>query len=164
MATATWFKNELEQRGVPFAELHHADVYTAQGMAQREHVSGHRVAKVVVVMAGGKPVELILPASRRVALDRMREILGTRDVRLAGEAEIEAQFGDCELGAMPAWRHWPGVEVIMDAALRVPGDIIFRAGTHRDAIQMRFIDWFAIVQPRVESFSAPDREPPEFAP
>jgi len=44
----------------------------------------------------------------------------------------------------------------------VPGDIIFPAGTHRDAIQMRFSDWFAIVQPRVEMFSEPDRPAPEF--
>jgi Ala-tRNA(Pro) deacylase len=157
-----WIKNELEQRGVPYAELHHPDAFTAQRVAQKEHVSGHRMAKVVVVMADSRPVELILPASRRVALDRVREILGTRDVRLANEAEIEANFCDCELGALPAWRHWPGVEVFMDSSLQVPGDIIFQAGTHHDAVQMRFDDWFAIVQPRIEMFSEPERPAPEF--
>src|SRR5438874_10188133 len=98
MATATWVRNELDQRGVPYQELHHPDAYTAQEVAQREHVSGHRVAKVVCVMADGCPIELILPASRRVLLDRVRELLGAREVRLATEEELERCFPDCELG------------------------------------------------------------------
>jgi hypothetical protein len=37
----------------------------------------------------------------------------------------------------------------------VDGDILFQAGTHFDAVRMRFADWFALVQPRVEHFTAP---------
>jgi Ala-tRNA(Pro) deacylase len=156
MPSATWIKNELEQRGVAFEELHHPEAYTAQTVAQREHISGHRVAKVVVVMAEGRPVELILPASRRIALGRIREVLGTRDVRLATEAEIAQHFSDCEVGALPALRHWKGVEVLMDSTLQGQGEIVFQAGTHCDAVRMHFNDWFALVQPRVETFSEPD--------
>jgi Ala-tRNA(Pro) deacylase len=161
MATLTWITDELRQRGIPFAELHHPDAYTAQGVAQHEHISGHLVAKVVVVIADGQPIELVVPASRRVSLERLREILGTRDVRLAREDEIEAQFPDCELGAMPAWRHWAGVEVLMDQMLETEGEIVLQAGTHRDAVRMKFSDWFSAVQPRVERFTEPasDRPP-----
>jgi hypothetical protein len=44
MATATWIRDELEQHRIANEELHHPDAYTAQELAQREHVSGHRVA------------------------------------------------------------------------------------------------------------------------
>jgi Ala-tRNA(Pro) deacylase len=155
MATATWIKNELEERGLRFEELHHDDAYTAQAVAQKEHVSGHRVAKVVAVMAEGRPVQLILPASRRVALDRVAALLGVKHVRLASEAELQTHFPDCELGALPAWRHWPGVEVLMDQTLRDQGEILFQAGTHRDAVRMGFDDWFRMVQPIVGDFSEP---------
>lgn len=162
MATLTWIEDELRQRGIPFAELHHADAYTAQGVAQQEHISGHLVAKVVVVIADDQPVELVLPATRRVSLDRLRDILGAQEVRLAREDEMQAQFPDCELGAMPAWRHWAGVEVLMDRMLETEGDIVLQAGTHRDAVRMKFADWFTAVQPRVESFteSGDDRPAP----
>src|SRR5262249_57502835 len=103
----------------------------------------------------GGAVELILPASRHVQLDRVKELLGTRDVRMATEAEMEEYFADCELGAIPALRHWQGVAVLMDRSMRVPGDIFFPAGTHRDAVRIRFQDWFDLVQPQVESFSEP---------
>jgi len=105
-----------------------------------------------VAMADGRPVELILPASRQIALDKVRDVLGAQLVRLASETEIHEHFGDCEVGAMPALRHWPDIEVLMDPSMRVRGDIIFQGGTQRDAIRMDFDDWFHIVNPRVESF------------
>ena len=51
MATATWIKHELDGRGLDYEELHHEDAFTAQALAQQEHVSGHQVAKVVLVLA-----------------------------------------------------------------------------------------------------------------
>ncbi|HZT80307.1 MAG TPA: YbaK/EbsC family protein [Gemmataceae bacterium] len=155
MATPQWIRKMLDLRGIPYRELHHPEAYTAQEVAQREHVSGHRVAKVVVVMADGKPVELVLPASRQVDMGRVRHLLDASDIRLATEAEMERFFADVELGAVPPLRHWQGVDVLMDAALDVAGDIIFQAGTHTDAIRLRFADWHKLVNPRVAAFSEP---------
>ena len=78
MATATWIKNELEERGVTFEELHHREVFTTQEVAQSEHISGHRVAKVVIAMADGRPIELVLPASRRIVLEQVRQLWALR--------------------------------------------------------------------------------------
>jgi Ala-tRNA(Pro) deacylase len=155
MATATWIKEMLDQQGVAYEERHHREVFTAQGVAQQEHVSGHLVAKVVVVLADGRPVELVLPATRRVDLDHVRGALGAREVRLANEDELQRHFTDCELGAMPPLRHWGDVEVLMDESMRTDGSILLQAGTHEDAIRLRFDDWFRLVQPRVARFSEP---------
>jgi Ala-tRNA(Pro) deacylase len=145
----------LQLRGIPFAEYHHTDAYTAQEVAHREHFSGHHVAKVVVAMADGRPVELILPASRRVCLERVGQLLGARDIRLASEEEMALIFDDCETGAIPPLREWPGVEVLMDESLDVRGDILFQAGTHQDAIRVSFAEWFAMVRPCVLHFCEP---------
>ncbi len=155
MATPIWIRKTLELYGVPFVELHHPEAYTAQRVAQQEHVSGHRVAKVVVVMADGRPVELILPASRHVNLERVRAVLHADDIRLATEAEMEKYFADCDVGAVPPLRHWQDVDVLMDRSLNVDGDIVMQAGTHADAIRMRFRDWYEMVNPQVASFSDP---------
>jgi len=155
MATPLWIRKMLELRGIAFEELHHPQVFTAQEVAQREHVSGHRVAKVVVVMVDGRPVELILPASRHVNLDKVKEVLNAWEVRLASEAEMEQQFTDCEPGAIPALRHWKDVPVLMDRSLPVEDYIVFRAGTHSDAVKLSFRDWYEMVQPQVATFSEP---------
>src|SRR6266542_2151221 len=111
MATATWIREELDRRGVAYEERHHDSAYSAQEVAQKEHVSGHRVAKVVCVMVDGRPYELVLPASRRVLLGWVKPLLGAREVRLADEEELSRYFTDCEVGAIPALRHWQGVPV-----------------------------------------------------
>jgi Ala-tRNA(Pro) deacylase len=162
MATATWVRDTLEHEGLRFEELHHPEAFTAQGVAQREHITGHRVAKVVIAMADGRSVELILPASRHVVLERVRQILGAAEVRLASEQELEQYFSDCEVGAIPALRHWPNVEVLMDASMQVRGDIVFQAGTHCDAVRLDFQDWFDLVKPRVERFSELEGERTDF--
>ena len=59
------------------------------------------------------------------------------------------------MGAAPPLRHWPGVDVLMDRALEVEGDILFQAGTHADAVRLNFRDWYKLVRPQVASFSAP---------
>jgi Ala-tRNA(Pro) deacylase len=155
MATPEWVRKVLRLRGVLFEELHHPQAFTAQEVAHLEHFSGHRVAKVVVVLADGRPVELVLPAARQVRLDRVRVLLGAEEVRLATEEEMAKFFTDCEVGAVPPLRHWPGVDVLMDRALEVEGDILFQAGTHADAVRLNFRDWYAMVRPQVGSFSEP---------
>ena len=107
-------------------------------------------------MADGRPVELILPASRRVVLDRVRKLLGANAIRLASEAEMERIFTDCETGAIPPLRHWNDVTVLMDASMALAPSLVFQAGTHEDAIRLKFQDWLELVTPRVEFFAVPE--------
>jgi Ala-tRNA(Pro) deacylase len=118
-------------------------------------MSGHRVAKVVVAMADARPIELVLPATRHVVPEKVAEALGAHDVRLASEDEVARYFKDCEIGAVPPLRHWKDIDVLMDEAMRVEGDIMFQAGTHDDALVVKFADWQRVVNPRVADFSIP---------
>lgn len=155
MTAQSWIRQILHKRRIPFSEVHHPEGYTSQEVAQRTHVSGHRVAKVVIVIADGRPVELVLPATRHVVIDRVRKALPAREVRLATEHEMEHYFADVEPGAIPPLRHrqWHDVPVIMDEAMKVDGDFLIQAGTHSDAVWLKFDDWFKLVTPRVERFS-----------
>jgi Ala-tRNA(Pro) deacylase len=161
MTSATslsWIRQILNKRHIPFQELHHERAFTAQEVAGLEHVSGHRVAKVVIAIVDGRPVELVLPASRRVALDRVRDALHAQEARFASEQEMEQYFCDAEPGAIPPLRReeWRNVPVVMDETMRVEGEVLFQAGTHTDAVRIHFADWFNLVQPRVERFSIAD--------
>jgi Ala-tRNA(Pro) deacylase len=117
------------------------------------------MAKVVVALVDGHPVELVLPACRHVALERLRQILNAKDVRLASEADLEKYFLDVDIGAVPPLRHWEGIDVLMDRSLEVEGDILFRAGTHEDAVRLSFQDWYEMVRPQVAGFSEPVAPP-----
>ncbi|HVX60371.1 MAG TPA: YbaK/EbsC family protein [Pirellulales bacterium] len=151
----SWIRQILNKRHIPFQELHHEQAFTAQEVAGLEHFSGHRLAKVVIAIVDGRPVELVLPASRRVDLDRVRAALSSQEARFASEPEMEQYFCDAEPGAIPPLRRdeWQNVPVVMDETMRVEGEVMFQAGTHTDAVRIHFADWFNLVQPRVERFS-----------
>lgn len=153
MGAKAWIENALREQHIPFEEVRHNPTFTAQELAQQEHVSGHKVAKLVVVIADGHPHGLILPASKKVLLHRVREAIGATYVRLASEGELESLCMDCEVGATPPLPHWDNIKLLMDESMKVPGDILFQAGTHRDGIKVKFDDWFNWVRPETASFT-----------
>lgn len=153
MSMPQWVRNMLHDRHIEFEELHHRPAFTAQQVAAAEHVSGHRLAKVVVVMADDKPLVLVLPASRRVIFERVKQLVGAQTIRLASEEEMARAFPDSEVGAIPPLEHWLGVSVIVDPSMAVEGDIVLQAGTHEDAIRLNYADWYEMVRPRQAAFS-----------
>jgi Aminoacyl-tRNA editing domain len=61
-------------------------------------------------------------------------------VRLGTEQEFSSLFPDCELGAMPPFGALYNLPVYVDESLAADEAIVFNAGTHRDAIRMRYGD------------------------
>lgn len=154
MAVAAWVKEMLDRANVPYQLSHHRRAATALAVAEREHVSGRRVAKTVVVLAPTRPILLVLPATRWVDLDVVAEIAGVPEARLATEEEIEAIFTDSEVGAVPPLKHWTGIPVWVDPSLQADDVIVFQGGSHTDCVRVRFEDWFRLVRPRIETFTA----------
>jgi Ala-tRNA(Pro) deacylase len=138
---------------VPYTVLPHRPAFTAQEEAAALHVPGRDWAKVVVCIADGVPIQAVLPAHLAVNLDRLRLSTGAAVVRFAFEHELRALYPDCELGAMPPFGPLYGHRVFVDASLTKEPEIVFNAGTHRDAIRMRYPDFVAAAKPIVGHFA-----------
>ncbi len=143
----------LRENGVPYQLQHHPTAYTAPEVAHVEHVPGKLVAKVVMVVAGGKMAMLVLPSSYRVDLPKVDSLLGTTDVRLAQENEFAPLFPECETGAEPPFGNLYGLPVYVDRSLAEDESIIFQAGTHTDTISTRYADFERLVKPIAADFA-----------
>lgn len=148
----------LHGEGVDFELAHHRTAYTAQEAAGALHVSGKQFAKVVMVIADDRLVILVIPAHHRLNFGKqLNQLLGAKNVRLAKESEFGGLFRErrygCEVGAMCPFGHLYEFPVYMDAALAEIPNMVFRAGTHRDAIQMAAEDYRHLEQPQMASFS-----------
>jgi len=143
----------LDSQKVPYHSYTHSRAYTAQGIAQAQHLSGKRLAKVVMVIAdSNKLIMAVVPASHRVDLEQLRRALNTTWIRLATEEEFKDVFPDCELGAMPPLGNIYHLDVWMDESLQSHPTICFNAGTHAEIIEMSIADFDRLVQPRTASF------------
>src|SRR5579883_3478834 len=133
----------LAAEGVAFEVSHHPPRYTAQ-----------EVAQVVMLVADGRLVMVVVPATRRVSLALVRDALGVSHVRLAQEEEFAHVFSDCEVGAMPPFGNLYGVPVYVDAALAQDPVIFFKAGTHEDVVSLSYAEFERLVRPRVGVFAS----------
>jgi len=80
-------------------------------------------------------------------------LAGGVQIRLADEGELLRLFPGCEPGAMPPFGGLYGQRVFVDLALAAEPHIVFAAGTHTEAIRMRWADFAAAVRPIVGSFA-----------
>jgi len=143
----------LDSEHVPYQSFTHSRAYTAQGIAQAQHLSGKKLAKVVMVIVNDRQqIMAVVPASHRVDLDLLGQALKTNRIRLATEEEFKDLFPECELGAMPPLGNIYHLDVWIEQKLKLLPTIAFNAGNHAEIIQMTFADFERLVQPKTASF------------
>ncbi len=142
----------LDNHGVKYVSIQHSPAYTAPEIAASAHVSGRDFAKTVIVRIMDELAMVVLPASRRLLLGDLREMLETDHVRLASEAEFRDAFPDCELGAMPPFGNLYGMKVYVSSYLAEEPEIAFNAGTHTEVIKMSYEDFEELAKPVVLDF------------
>jgi len=146
---------------VPYTVVPHRPAFSAQEEAAVTHVPGRKWAKVVVCFADGEAIQAVVPATSMVNLDRLLELTGGSEIRLAQEDELHRLFPECDRGAVPPLGPIYGQLVFADVSLAAEPEIVFSAGTHIDAIAMRWADFAMTVKPIVGKFAVPslDRAP-----
>ena len=144
-------KEYLEREHVPFTSIVHDETYTAQETAQAAHVPGYELAKTVMVELDGKMAMIVVPATRKVILQDLREVTGAARVRFATEEQFKNLFPDCEVGAMPPFGNLYGMEVYVAPGLAADEEIAFNAGSHTEVVKMAFADFDRLVHPTMVS-------------
>ena len=145
----------LREAHVAYTVVPHSPAFTAQEEAAATHVPGRDWAKVVICLMDGEPIQAVLPAPLTVNLTRLLAFAGGSEIRLAQEEELRRLFPECEPGAMPPFGPLYGQPVFADVALAAEPEIVFNAGTHTEAIRMRWADFAASVRPIVGKFAEP---------
>ena len=137
----------LDELGVSYRKVPHPLTMTAQGLASAMHVSGKMVAKPVLVRVDGENIMCVVPANLHVDLERVAEVMDADDARLLTEDELEEVCKDCELGAEVPIGQLYDLPTVMDSRLEGFDQVLFQAGNHLEAIQMRTSDFEAIADP-----------------
>lgn len=143
----------LREHHIPFQEQQHTPAFSMLRIAESEHVSSKKVAKTVIVQVDGQLMSFVLPATYQVDLDKVRAILGAKEVRLAHEAEFAPTFADCEVGAMPPLGNLYGIPVYVDKNLATEESIIFPIGTYVDTMSLKYTDFEQLVHPHTAMFA-----------
>ena len=143
----------LDERRADFTETSHYRAPLALSEAQKDHTPPSEMVKTVVVRIGGGYILAALAADTRIDWPALAHILGTADVWLAGEGELEALFPEVETGAVPPLGPLFDLPVYVDSRLAAQDRIAFSAGSHTNTIHMSFAQFVQLAEPRICSFS-----------
>jgi len=143
----TRLKEFLKDNRVAYQVIPHTPAYTAKTVAGAAHIPRREMAKTVLVNMDGTLAMAVVPATRKVDLERLRQATGAGTVALAHEGEFIADFPECEPGAMPPFGNLYGMPVFVEPHLAEDDHIAFNAGSHTELISMAYKDFERLAHP-----------------
>lgn len=146
----------LERQGVAYEVLLHEPADTGAEGAHLLGISEDDVVKTVVLDLRTGHAFAVLPASRRLDLDRVREAINSRHVHLATEEEITRDYPEFELGAVPPLGAMVHTPLIVDDDVVTHDEVVFAGGERTSSIRMRTEDLFSASMIRVAPICADD--------
>ncbi len=149
MTVASRVKQFLDDQGLTYEVVCHDETFSTTAEARAVGVIASHVAKTLVIKTGEGDVLVVLPASERLDIHKLRDIIGDNHARLATEDEMNTEFPDLDLGAVPPLGELFGAPVYLDQELEQATEIIFAGGTHRDSIKMSGEDFLKLTRPEV---------------
>jgi Ala-tRNA(Pro) deacylase len=145
----------LEEAGVAYERIHHDRTETAADEAKAPGVSPDEVAKTLVLDGPAGHVRAVVPASGRLDLHKLRDVLGVpgKRLHLATEEELERDYPQFELGAVPPFGG-PQDPVVIDRSLAGRETVVLEAGSHEDSIRVATSDLLKLTHPTVADICA----------
>ena len=128
----------LDARGVEYELLPHAHTETALAEAQALGIDPRDVAKTLVVSTSEGYVRVVVPATERLDLRKLRELLGAskKDVQLASERDLARDYREFDLGAVPPIGGKRRDAVVIDRRLIARAELVVEAGNHDESIRL----------------------------
>ena len=144
----------LDGEGVPYEVVDHRPTFSAAAEARASGAEPREAAKTLALHDRGGYRMAVIPASHRLDLHRVRELLGaTSHLRLATEAELERDFPMFDVGAMPPLAPMVPMPEILDVHLLYHEQILCAGGDHGHAIRMDPRDLLRVSEPRVAAIT-----------
>ncbi len=134
-------KKFLDNNKVKYTVCSHSPAFTAQEIAAKVHIPGDAFAKTVMIKIDQKFAMAVLPASYNVDFELLKELIGSKDIRLAHESEFKDIFPNCEVGAMPPFGNLWDLGVFVAESLTKNEEIAFNAGSHSEIMKMDYKDF-----------------------
>ena len=147
--TAKTVTEVLDEREVPYELIPHRRTMSAAAEARAIHVDPEHVAKTLILATPEGFVRAVLPASARIDLRKVRDLLERHEVDLASEEVIVGAYPEFELGAVPPLGGAAGDLVLVDQRIHDAGSVVFEAGAHDQSLRMKAIDLVSVLDARV---------------
>ena len=153
MAILRSLQRLLDDNHIPYEVHAHPRAFTAKETAAADHIPPSEMAKVLVLKAHDRFLMAVVPATRTLDVDRLRDTVGDAELRLASEREFVDAFPACEPGAIPPFGQLFDMPVWVDDSLGRERETVFNGGNHRETVHLAYQDFIRLAKPQFGEFS-----------
>lgn len=140
----------LTSHGAEHEIVEHEPAFTAASEARAAGFAPQDAAKSVVLTDHGAYMLALVPASERLSLAKVRDVLDAGDsLRLADEHEIAEHFAQFEVGAVPPVGHVLFAAEIVDRRIAELPHVLCSGGDHRHSVLLDPGDLIRLAQATV---------------
>lgn len=144
----------LDSSDVAYELLEHAPTDRAAEEASALGLRPNEVAKTIVLTTGIRNMRVLLPASERIDMHKLRELLDTgKELHLLTEEAMQRDYPEFELGAVPPLGGREDA-VVVDSRVAALDQVVFEAGSHDRSVRVKAADLIAATGARVADVSA----------
>ncbi len=132
--------DELEATGISYELLPHSRTLSATAEAAALHVAPHEVGKTIILGTPAGLVRAVVPASKRLDLQKVRAFLRENKVELLSEEALAGAYPEFELGAVPPVGGSRGDRILVDKSVCEHESVLLEAGTHEQSLRLSVDD------------------------
>jgi Ala-tRNA(Pro) deacylase len=125
----------------------HEPVYTSEQAAKVRGVDVRTGVKALVLKTyEHRFILALVRADKRADLEKIAELEGTKNVRLASPQEVFEVTG-CEIGSVPPFGHLTTLKTYLDRDILENDEVNFNCGEHTKSISMKSQDLLKVINP-----------------
>ena len=135
MSIAVTLKEYLTKHRLDFELIEHPRTASTMRSAEVAHIPGDQMAKGVLLGDDQSYLLAVIPATHRLEIDRLNQLLG-RTLELMPETEVIDALADCEPGSVPPLGTAYGIDTVVEEGLLHQSDVYFESGDHSELIHV----------------------------
>lgn len=148
MALPSNVKKYLDKHGVDYEALAHKTVYTAYDAAQTLQKQLKEIAKTILVEADKTHVLVILPADKKINMDKLKKALGAKSLRIPDE-KVMIKVMKIQPGTLSSFGKLHNMETVIDKAMLGTKKAVISTGSFTDSVFMKVKDLVRMEEARL---------------
>ncbi len=140
MALPAKVKKYLDATGVDYEALVHKTVYTAYDAAQTLKKELKEIAKTILIEADKTHVLLVLPADKKIDMEKLKKALGAKKISIPSE-KVMIKVLKIQPGTLSSFGKLHNLEVVVDKAMLNAQKMVVSTGSFTDSVFMKVKDF-----------------------
>lgn len=148
MSISKTLKSYLDKNKIDYEELAHKTVYTAYDAAQTLKKELKEIAKNLLIQADKTFVLVIIPADKKLHLEKLKKALGAKKISIPKE-QIMVKVLKIKPGALSSFGKLHKLETIVDKTMLQTKKAVLSAGSFTDSVFMKMKDFVQLEEARL---------------